>query len=201
MISELDKTGLVLHERLLAGDELATAEIAELFLPPLFRSLASNYRSVRDSDLITTAVEDSLLSYFANASKFDPSRLGLFAYLRMSAEGDLLNSLRKPKIVELTALDSEHVLEGLHGTSDPEGLMIKCDSPLLREVNELIKNQVDREFFALMAEGVRETSDYAALLGISDLPVTEQAAVVKRHKDRLKKSLQRKMKRRAGSHE
>lgn len=196
MRSELDEAGLLLHERLLVGDELATAEISELFLPLLVRSLTGKYPSIRDPHLLNTAVEDALLSYFSKPSKFEPNKLRLFAYLRMSAEGDLLNSLRKPKIVELTALDSEHVLEGLHDSADPEDLMIKGDSPLLREVNELIKNPVDREFFALMADGVRETSDYAKLLGISDLPASAQAVVVKRHKDRLKKSLQRKMKRR-----
>ncbi|MGH9822144.1 MAG: hypothetical protein ACREDR_02635 [Blastocatellia bacterium] len=201
MRSELDEAGLLLHERLLAGDELATAEIAEHFLPQLTHRLAAMFPTLKDPHLLTTAAEDALLSYFSRPTQFDPAKIGLFAYLRMAARGDLLNSLRTPKIVELTTLDSEHVLEGLKDSTDLEDAMIKGDSPLLREVNELIKSPVDRDFFALMADGVRETADYAELLGISDLPAAEQAAVVKRHKDRLKKSLQRKMKARAGSHE
>jgi hypothetical protein len=42
-----------------------------------------------------------------------------------------------------------------------------------------------------MMEGERRTRVYADVLEISDLPPKEQAQVVKRHKDRVKKTLQR----------
>ena len=195
MGSELDDIGRVLHERLLAGDELATSEIAELFILPLVNALNRGFRGLPDPHLVTTAVNDALLGYFSRPDRFDPDRLGLFSYLRMAAQGDLQNSLRRSKLVELTAPDSEHALEGLKDPADLEASMVKRDSPLLREVNELLTDPMDRRFLGLMMEGVRETSEYAQLLGISDRPVSEQTALVKRHKDRLKKTLQRKMKR------
>lgn len=184
-----------MHHRLLAGDELATAEIAEIFLPALTRQLTAMFPNVTDPHTIATAVEDALISYFQRPRQFDSSRLGLFSYLRMAARGDLLNSIRSSKVVELTLPDSEHVLETLRDPADIEEVMVKGESPLLREVNELLKNRLDRALFALMADGVRETAEYAELLGITGRPVDEQAAIVKRNKDRLKRSLQRKMKR------
>jgi hypothetical protein len=192
---ELDQVGRLLHERLIAGDELATAEIAELFMRPLVGKLTSLFPTVRDHHLISTAVEDAMLSYFARPAQFDPSKLNLFKYLRMAARSDLLNSLRRPRIVELTAPASEHVLENIRDPADLDDAMMLDDSPLLREVNGLLTSPVDREFFALMADGERKTAEYARVLGISDRPAGEQATVVKRHKDRLKKSLQRKLKR------
>lgn len=201
MRGELDQMGSLLHERLVAGDELATAEIAELFMRPLIGNLAAMFPAVKDHHLIATAVEDALLSYFARPGQFDPSKLTLFKYLRMAARSDLLNSLRRPRIVELTAPDSEHDLEGIRDPADLEDEVMKGDSPLLREVNELLTNPVDREFFGLMADGERKTAEYARVLGISDRPASEQATVVKRHKDRLKKRLQRKLKRPVDSDE
>jgi hypothetical protein len=41
----------------------------------------------------------------------------------------------------------------------------------------------------LILDDIRETNYYADVLGIPDLSPTEQAAIVKRHKDRIKKKL------------
>jgi hypothetical protein len=47
----------------------------------------------------------------------------------------------------------------------------------------------------MMMEGIRETELFAATLGISHLSVEEQRTLVKQHKDRLKKTIQRHYKR------
>jgi RNA polymerase sigma-70 factor, ECF subfamily len=185
----------MLHERLLAGDELATAQIAETFIPVLLKALEAIFPRLSDPHLATTAVNDALINYFKRPEQFDPNRSTLFKYLRMSARSDLLNSLRRKKIVELTSFDSEHVFEGLKDSTNIEASMLTGDSPLLREVDDLLKSPADRQVVRLMIEGVRETSEYAGVLGILDQPQDEQARIVKRHKDRLKKTLQRKMKR------
>jgi hypothetical protein len=46
-----------------------------------------------------------------------------------------------------------------------------------------------------MMDGVRETAAYAAVLGLHHRPLHEQEKIVKRHKDRLKKMLQREWRR------
>src|SRR5262249_4753069 len=165
------------------------------FIPLLIDALKAQFPRLPDPHLVTTAVNDALLSYFSRPAQYDASRLSLFRYLRMAARGDLLNSLHQLMLVELTVPDSEHALEGLKDPADLEASIVKGDSPLLREVNELLTDPVDRRFVGLMIEGVRETSEYAELLGISDRSVSEQTAIVKRNKDRLKKTLQRKMRR------
>jgi hypothetical protein len=68
-------------------------------------------------------------------------------------------------------------------------------SPVWRRISDLLPDPTDQEIVLLMMEGIRETSAYADVLGISDYSVEEQAAIVKRHKDRLKKKLERHIKR------
>ena len=63
---------------------------------------------------------------------------------------------------------------------------------------ELFEDPVDRELAALMIDGERCTEKFAALLGITDLPASQQRKTVKRHKDRIMKILQRRGRKRFG---
>jgi hypothetical protein len=56
---------------------------------------------------------------------------------------------------------------------------------------ELLPEPKDIEVVLLMMSDVRQTEEYVAVLEIEHLAPQEQAAVVKRTKDRLKKWLQR----------
>jgi RNA polymerase sigma-70 factor, ECF subfamily len=129
------------------------------------------------------------------------SRGGLALYLAMEVRSDVKNELdsRKrrrrhespvPEPVELESLgrDSsveEEVLDAIDPIEVPSEV-IHAARQALGELSE-----VDRRLLGLMANGVRETSAYAAVLGISHLPAELQRKAVKRHKDRLKKRLER----------
>ena len=78
---------------------------------------------------------------------------------------------------------------------DLEALVFTRHSPIWQMLSNLLPDPVDQEIVLLMMEGVRETSTYASVLGISDRPSEEQAQVVKRYKDRIKRKLQRNIKR------
>jgi hypothetical protein len=58
-------------------------------------------------------------------------------------------------------------------------------------IQALLPKPVDCELALLLLEGVRETLEFASVLGITELPASEQEFQVKRHKDRIKKMLQR----------
>ena len=64
-------------------------------------------------------------------------------------------------------------------------------SPVWPLLERLLPNAVDREIALLMLENVRDTDSYAHTLGISHLSQDKREAEVKRHKDRIKKTLQR----------
>jgi hypothetical protein len=200
----LEEAGKALHQRLLNGDVTAPAEIAELFMPVIIGKLHRGYPALDDPHLVDTAVEDALMNYFARPEQYDPAKLSLAGYLRMSANGDLLNLLKRAKKIQKQQSLSEYVeLEDgsvEHGVKvqddfDLEALVLAHHSPVWQMLSDLLPDPVDQEIVLMMMECVRETSAYASVLGISDCSPKEQAQVVKRHKDRIKRKLQRNIKR------
>lgn len=196
--------GEELHARLLAGTSAtATSEIAEAFLNRLVRSLKKEFFTLPDQHLIETAVEDALIGYFDDPARFDPRRAGLFTYLYRRARSLLLNLVNRQKnlferekSVELE--DEEAVYQMTESeTPDVEQSLVQreMDEVTWRKLCEVFTDQRDLELVRLMMEGIRETARYAELLGASSLEADEQTSLVKRHKDRLKKAIQRKYRR------
>ena len=142
-----------------------------------------------------------LLNYQNNPFQYNPDKLSLDRYLYMSARGDLLNLLDRnkkddvlialPEIVELDEEDSEYKVEvpKVSSESDVEAEVFNKLSPTWRNLRQLFPDEVDQAMLQLIMDDIRETSYYADILGITDLPAAEQAAIVKRHKDRIKKKL------------
>jgi DNA-directed RNA polymerase specialized sigma24 family protein len=193
------EAGTELHRRLAAGDATAPAEIAELFLPELVRDLRGRYRNLHDPDVVDLAVEDAVLSYLRRPGQFDPARSTLWRYLRMSARGDLLNLLAQskailatqsgPEVIELDSADTEYEIED--GSLAVEDQVSMNLSPIWQTLEELFDDLPDREVALLLMERVRSMAQYARALGAEAMPREEQERVVKRAKDRVRKTLQR----------
>src|SRR5581483_1871528 len=183
-----------LHARLVAGDPVAPAELAAAFLDHLIRRLDRKHRS----DLCGEAAGDAIMALIKNPKSYDPARgKTLGGYLYMSAEGDLLNLLRKEKrhfhkkegdAVELGRHRGNHREE----EADPALALIR-EEQVSTAKNELLPavcaglSEGEICFLELMVEGERRTGILAAACGLSGLPKNEQAAAVKRLKDKLKK--------------
>ena len=199
-LDKLRKQGKLLHERLRAGDVTAPAEIAEIYLGLVARQLYRKYPNLDDSHLIPTAVEDALISYFNRPDQYDPNKLSLFGYLRMSANGDLLNAMKQYKAqaeklvsidyVEVDYSDSEQRVR-VQDDFDLESFVITRSDPIWERLADLLPDPMDQEIVLLIMDRVRDTEVYGDALGISNLSRAEQMAVVKRHKDRIKKVLKR----------
>ncbi len=196
--------GEELHARLLAGTSVTvTSEIAERFLPLVASGLKRRFHNLSDPHLVDTAVEDALIDYFDNPARFDPKRGGLATYLYWRARSLLLNLMagqkklfEREKAVELE--DEEAVYQMTESeTADVERSLVQreMDETTWRKLCEIFTDRLDLELVKLMMEGARETARYAELLGASSLSTDEQAGLVKRNKDRLKKTIQRKYRR------
>jgi RNA polymerase sigma-70 factor, ECF subfamily len=192
--------GLLLHQRLLAGDVTAPAEIADTYLSELVAYLERRYPAVDDPHLPSEAAIDALYSYLQRPKQYNPEKTGLDTYLRMAAEGDLLNALQKQarerqrqggeQVVELDAPGAEYKVEAATGPTVEEQVDARL-SPVWPKIEALVPNPVDKEIVRLMMEKVRKTAVFASVLGITHLPLDKQLQEVKRHKDRIKKRLKR----------
>ena len=193
---DLSEIGRVLHSRLVAGHSgVVTAQIAEIFLPPLFKMLKRSFSHLSDLHEIEEQAAQSLLNYFKSPEKFDPARGSLLNYLRTDASYNLRTMMRKrSRRAELSLSCTEHLCapDDTHALHDLD--QWSCDAELKaipRRIRESLTDPVDRQLLVLMLEGVRRTEDYALILGIGNLEREEQKRVVKRHKDRLKKQIHR----------
>lgn len=186
-----------LHERLLQKEETASAELCCHFLEPLIQHFKRIFPDValRDETLICDAVTDALLNYIDNPSQYDPQRRSLEGYLKMSAEGDLKNALDKEKrrqehfekkSVELSLISRKGIMKG---ESTPEQQIVTKE--IQEQLQRIFPEKSDQGLADAILSGVRETSHYAEILGITHLPEHEQRIQVKRAKDRIKVKLNR----------
>ena len=82
-----------LHERLLGGDPVAPAKLAERLVPRLRARLAGWAATVDDPHMVPSAIGLVIARYLTDPARFDPERGGLAAYLAMEVRGDVRNEL------------------------------------------------------------------------------------------------------------
>ncbi len=201
----LNERLLNIHARIMTGDMIAPSELAELALPILTDRLNKKYPDIFDPDLVDTAVTDALLNYFAHPDRYKPEKLSVIGYLFMSANGDLLNWL-KPKSVERNSIQLDEDVEfGDRYAEIPIESSVAVDdanveddvfahlSSIDSRIREIFSDPRDQELVAMIMDGIRETEEYAKVLGIDHLDYSEQQEIVKKHKDRIKKMITRKI--------
>ena len=195
---DLRATGEALHARLVARcDTRVTAEIAEVFLPLLVRALKRRFFGAADPHFAETVAIDALLGYLHRPERFDPAKGTLIGYLYMDAHWNALDLIRRAqKSVELLSSDCEYLLATMGDGRNTEAEMIQKASPLVARAFAVVNDGPDREMLSLMMEGERDADAYAEVLGIEGLPPAERSVIVKRHKDRLKAVVRRRLSRR-----
>ena len=184
-----------IHERLLAGDVTAPAELAEALLEPLLQRLARKYPQLPDPNILYDAVTDALMSYIRCPAQFDPARRGLIGFLVMAADGDLRNALAKEKRRRQKEISREDVeLGAAAGNSEVRAGNSETEpgrEKLRQELPRIFTDPTDLAMVELIISGERTTAAFVEVLQLHHLPVEQQRREVKRHKDRLKKRLER----------
>jgi hypothetical protein len=192
--------GLQLHLRLCAHDAVAPADLCGAYLVPLGDWVGTEFPTV-DPHLRQTAVDEALMSYLKQPQAYDPRRLPLAAYLRMTVRSDLGNLRRREgrhhrrrvawSVVELG--EQRGYLSGRE--EEPARRLERAEeaaawAALLRSVAAGL-TPAERRVLDLMLAGERRTPAFAGALGLADLPAGDQERAVKRAKDRITKRLQR----------
>lgn len=182
-----------LYKRLCTGDRLAQSEFLVAVLDPLASDLRRWHRGA-DEHACVTAAEDAVLALLQNCAIYDPAKRGLIGFLRMAAEGDLVNTLNKEQKHQTNRENCDCVeLPASGGNSDGEDLADDLPSFEDARIAVVIASFTALELavFELMRDGEKRTSAFAAVLGSEYLSAEDQANEVKRVKDRIIKRLQR----------
>jgi len=186
---------LQLHTRLTAGSPTASAEIAELLYEWLLARLRAAVAYASPDD-VADVTSEALVRYFADPARFRPD-LGksLSGFLLMDARGDLLNILNGPRGRQAPAPLSDTVADQIEdrniGAMTRERSLEHLPPHLDARVQALLPDPTDRRVLELMADGVRDTDAYAALMGLRGRSREVQAREVKRAKDRIRARLKR----------
>jgi hypothetical protein len=194
-----------LHERLIAGDPVATADLAEAYLEPLISWLGKRNSRRIPSDVIQQAAEDAILSLIRNPKSFDATRstgrLPLFALLKLSAQGDLMNALDSERRARRGRRTLESVEQSSrwrkHVESEAGGNRIELKEEAARAERKVIAPArlglapAEACCLELVLAGEKRTAAFVEALGIQDRPWKEQQAIVKRLKDKLNKRIER----------
>jgi RNA polymerase sigma-70 factor (ECF subfamily) len=192
-----------LHRRLVEGDVTAPAELAIGFLKPLVAWLVEKNSWRIAEELCNEAAEDALIGLMKSPQSFNPARgKRLVAYLRMSAQGDLRNILRRESLkrhhqirledVELSPQAGKYL-----AAHDDPSLGLDIQEECARATTQVVSQARDgltageSRALDLTLQGERKTAVFAEALGIGNWPTKEQRAEVKRVKDKLKKRLKR----------
>jgi RNA polymerase sigma-70 factor (ECF subfamily) len=186
-----------LHNLILKKDDRAFALLCNRYLEDVIQSIRRFNPKINsmDKSLIPQVVIDSFYSYFDRPEKFNAAKQSLSGFLIMDAEADLKNALAKQRRLasKLEAIGSTD--EGQLESETPELQLINHEAEIIlqRELIALFGNETDVELANLVLQKERDTSVYADILKIAHLAVEEQQRQVKRHKDRVKKVLIRKL--------
>ena len=182
-----------IHKRLLEGDPVAPAELAEEIWAPLLQRLKKRHPRLALTEFLNDSVSDALISYIKRPGQFDPAKRGLFGFLVMAAEGDLRNALAKVKRRQRGEIPLESVeLELADGKKADEGLTAsEAAATANRRLERLFKDPADRAAVRLMADGERSVAAFARIWRLEALSANAQKGEVKRRKDRIKKVLER----------
>jgi RNA polymerase sigma-70 factor (ECF subfamily) len=188
-----------LHNDLIAGRLTASAQIAELLLPKIYKALVKKFSNVIDEHLIQTAANNAILYYLKYPNKFEANRGSLINFVWQLAKSGLLNLLSSKEnilnhneFVELNEAETVYSNETRQDETIEQFLIIdEQDRQIYKQLYDLIPDPLDRAILELMMNGERDTALFAVVLGVSDESLEERRACVKKHKDRIKKFIQR----------
>lgn len=192
---------LCLHERLVEQDSAAPYDIFTAYLDPLTAWLDGRHADA-SPDFRAEAAHLALISYVCDPATYKPNRGTLAVYLRVAAQGDLRNLLRR----EARHHEGRKSWEDVEHSPGGGKYLGRDDDPSLRlRIAEETRTARDpavadvlggcsaaeRRVLELMLGGERRTAVFAEVLGLLARSKAEQRREVKRTKDCLKQRMKR----------
>ncbi|MGH3714556.1 MAG: hypothetical protein ACRDT4_14010 [Micromonosporaceae bacterium] len=197
------------HNRLVAGDRVASEELADLLLEPLVTRLKRRWPRWRHTDVLYDAAVDVVLDYLQAPERYDPSSGPLLRWLEVAAHRDLTNayrSARQRQAIELVPLSAvghpERPPQEISKGVTPIGQARLAPDPanaerldalgVWRRIRQTCPDEHERELiWACWVDGERSSEELARILGVQHLPVEQRRRRVKDARDVARRKLLR----------
>lgn len=198
-----------LHDRVVAGDRVASEELARLVLRPVLSRLERRWPRWAHTDVLYDATVDVFLEYVDAPERYHPDWGSLIGWLELAAHRDVTNVYQSAK--QRTAHDTP-ALSTIHdpertGTELPRGssafglARVAADPDdagrldhldIWRRIREVCPDQRERELiWACWVEHERSSDRLAQILGVDHLPVDRRRRKVKDARDVARRKLRR----------
>ncbi len=181
---------LELHDRLLAGERTATAEVFSAYAEPVARAVVRCLGVSLDPVAYDSAV-DAIFDYLGEPSRFDPAKARLSTYLVGVARRRAIDRLRTDTAREAREKIFSLAVE-LSAPAPNEGMERNALArELWKSVETALPDARDLRTLGLILQGERSTDVLAQALNLGHLPETARRIQVKQHRDRILKVLER----------
>lgn len=208
--AETDRAVLLeLHGRLVAGDRVASEQLADKVLGPIVKRLERRWPNWVHTDVLYDAAVDAFLDYLDAPERFDASKGSLLGWLELAAHRDVVNSYRSekqrsandtPPLSALVAPDVSVELPIAGATPvgmswvgpDPDDAARLDRGDIWRRIRDGFPEEQQREFiWACFVEQERSSDRLAQILGYDQLPVDQRRRKVKNTRDVAQRKLRR----------
>jgi RNA polymerase sigma-70 factor (ECF subfamily) len=180
---------LALHERLLAEDPVAPADVFRALMGPVCQALQHDLHCTEE-EAYDSGV-DAVYAYLDDPDRFNRNRGRLSTYIMDIAKKRAIDRVRSRTAAERRDEAYARVVE-LRARNPKDAMETEIMArELWPRVEEALPSERDRKTLELILAGERSAAVLAEALGLSELPANEQRLTVKQHRDRLLKVLER----------
>jgi len=183
------QTETALHERVMAADPIAPADLFAQLTEPLINAIRQDLRC--DAEVARDSAVDALFDYLRSPSAYRPDKGRLCTFLTQAGKHKAIDRIRARSAE--ARRDQEFVsLVELRQSAPNEEMERSAEvQELWRKIEQVVQDDRDRAALALILDGERSTDALAEAFGIHGLTQLERQRAVKRHRDRLMKTLER----------
>lgn len=179
----------ILHQRVLAGDPVAPADLFAQLVEPLISAVRHDLKC--DPENARDSAIDALFEYLGSPEAYNPDRGRLCTFLTQVAKRNAIDRIRARSAEFRREQEFSTVVE-VRESAPNEKMERSAEAQRLWErIEQAVQNERDRLALALILEGERSTEALADALGIQAVTQLERQRAVKRHRDRLLKVLER----------
>ena len=175
------------------ADPVALSELFGYCYEPIIDALKKKFPKGDQDDVYEIAFQ-TVDQFAKSPQRFDPEKNSLTGYVVMDAIGDMLNLMSKNsrrKNSTFSVEDWEAHGNNLIGETSNQDMEEIALGNFDRRLRDLFPDDTDFEFARMMELGIRDTGQYAKLINIENESIEEQRTIVKRHKDRIGKQMER----------
>lgn len=179
------------HERLLSNDVVASSEVFAAFVDPILEVLGGSRMTSLQRDEAYDSIVDAIFAYVKDPRRFVPGKGRLRDYLTGAARNKLSDRRRSREARERRE-EKFGVAVEVGGRSPKEVMETSVEA---REAMERLEENPfppgDRALLRLYLEGEGSTRVASEAMGLPPMQEEERQDAVKRHRDRLLKTLAR----------